>query len=112
MEFFNSIIIKDNLILDRSMHSLLTRNLLSLYLNHCNNESQSQFIFTTHDLLLIDLTLLRIDEIWITERDRYGSLSLFSFSDYEDIDKEKDIRQTYLSGRMGGIPRIILSQIL
>lgn len=86
--------------------------MLSLYLNHCNEGSISQLIFTTHDLLLMDLNLLRIDEIWVTERDRYGISSLFSFSDYEDIDKEKDISQTYLSGRMGGIPGIILSEVL
>lgn len=94
--------------LDRSLHTLLTRNLLKTYLSHCSPEKRSQLLLTTHDVLLMDQKLLRRDEMWVTERDSNESSNLFSFSDYKDIRKDKDIRKSYLQGRFGGIPRILL----
>lgn len=94
--------------LDRSLHTLLTRSLLKTYLSHCTPGKRSQLLFTTHDVLLMDQKLLRRDEMWVTERDSNESSNLFSFSDYKDIRKDKDIRKSYLQGRFGGIPRILL----
>jgi AAA15 family ATPase/GTPase len=94
--------------LDRSLHTLLTLNLLKTYLSHCTPGKRSQLLFTTHDVLLMDQKLLRRDEMWVTERDSNESSNLFSFSDYKDIRKDKDIRKSYLQGRFGGIPQILL----
>jgi uncharacterized protein len=94
--------------IDRSLHTLLTRNLISAYLANCSAEIRSQMLLTTHDVLLIDQHLLRRDEIWVAERDGTGNSTLIPFSNYKDIRFDKDIRKSYLQGRMGGIPRIIL----
>lgn len=93
--------------IDRSLHTLLTRILLETYLNQCNPETRSQLLFTTHDLLLMDQKLLRRDEMWVTERDNSGNSSLIGFAEYDDIRYDKDIRKSYLQGRMGGIPKIL-----
>lgn len=93
--------------LDRSLHSLLTRNLLETFLATAGAESHSQLIFTTHDVMLMDQNLLRRDEMWVAERDAGGASQLWSFSEYADVRKDKDIRKSYLQGRMGGIPRIL-----
>lgn len=95
--------------IDRSLHTLITRKLLDLYLAGCSQTSRSQVFFTTHDVLLMDQQLLRRDEMWITERNLDGVSSLISFSEYKDIRYDKDIRKSYLQGRLGGIPRIILN---
>jgi AAA15 family ATPase/GTPase len=95
--------------IDRSMHTLLIKTLLESYLSCCSTKSRSQLLFTTHDLLLMDNKLLRHDEMWGTERDTSGASTLFSFSDYKDAARDKDIRKSYLQGRLGGIPRILLS---
>jgi len=50
--------------------------------------------------------IFRRDEIWITERDRFGASKLAAFSEFKDVRKDKDIRKSYLQGRMGGVPRI------
>ena len=47
--------------------------------------------------------------MWVAERNSEGSSDLFSFSDYKGIRYDKDIRKSYLQGRLGGIPRILLS---
>jgi hypothetical protein len=97
--------------LDRSLHTLLTRSLLEHYLDCCSATSRAQFIFTTHDALLMNQRLLRRDEIWVTERKSNGSSDLFSFGEYKDARKDKDIRKSYLQGRLGGVPRIFLDDM-
>lgn len=94
--------------LDRSLHALLTRHLVRSYLSGCGPESRSQLLFTTHDILLMDQDLLRRDEMWVTERDQDGVSSLVSFSEYKEIRYDKDIRKSYLHGRLGGTPKILL----
>lgn len=92
---------------DRSLHSLLIRNLIEAYLMGCSAETRTQLLLTTHNVMLMDQQLLRRDEMWVTERDASGVTDLFSFSEYEDIRYDKDIRKSYLQGRMGGVPRIL-----
>ena len=93
---------------DRSLHTLLTRKLLESYLSRCSAETRTQLLFTTHDALIMDQQLLRRDEMWVTERDLAGASNLFSFSEYKDVRYDKDIRKSYLQGRLGGVPRILL----
>lgn len=98
--------------IDRSMHSLLTRQLVEMYLSNCSCETRSQLLFTTHDLLLMDQQIFRRDEIWVAERDGAGTSNLIPFSDYKDVRYDKDIRKSYIQGRLGGIPRILLGSTI
>ena len=92
--------------MDRSLHTLLTRQLLERYLAGCTAETRTQLLFNTHDVLLMDQRWLRRDEMWITERSAAGDSGLLSFSEYRDARYDKDLRKSYLQGRLGGIPRI------
>jgi AAA15 family ATPase/GTPase len=92
--------------LDRSLHSNLTRSLIEHYLGQRTDASQSQLIFTTHDTQLMTQDIFRRDEIWVTERDQFGASKLVAFSEFKDVRKDKDIRKSYLQGRLGGIPKI------
>lgn len=93
---------------DRSLHTLLTRRLLEFYLEGCGPQSRSQLLLTTHDVLLMDQDLLRRDEMWVAERDANGASTLTSFSEFRDVRYDKDIRKSYLQGRLGGIPRLVV----
>ncbi len=94
--------------LDRSLHTNLTRSLIERYLSSCSVNSRSQLLMTTHDVLLMDQQLLRRDEMWVSERDNSGISKLFSFSEFKDVRYDKDIRKSYLQGRLGGVPKILL----
>lgn len=98
--------------INRSLHPLLTRKLLEAFLASCSSETRSQLLLTTHDVLLMDQQLLRRDEMWVAERDASGASNLISFSEYKDVRYDKDIRKSYLQGRLGGIPRILLGGAL
>ena len=94
--------------LDRSLHTILTRRLIEVYLANCSPKTRSQLLLTTHDVLLMDQDIFRRDEMWVVEHDRSGASTLMSFSDYKDIRHDKDVRKSYLQGRLGGIPRILI----
>ena len=98
--------------IDRSLHPLLIRQLLEAYLASCSTKTRTQLLLTTHDVMLMDQQLLRRDEMWVAERDNSGASSLFSFSEYKDVRYDKDLRKSYLQGRLGGIPRILLGGVL
>ena len=91
--------------LDRSLHTLLSKNLIKQFINNTAIGINSQLLFTTHDLNLLDLKLLRKDEIWFVEKNNYGASEIWSLSEY-DIDTDLAIQKGYLNGRFGAIPFI------
>ena len=56
----------------------------------------------------MDQQLFRRDEMWVTERDENGISNLVSFSEYKDVRIDKDIRKSYLQGRLGGVPHFLI----
>src|SRR5690606_37983935 len=98
--------------IDRSLHTLLTRRLVELFLSSCDHECRNQLFFTTHDVLLMDQDMFRKDEMWVTEKSTEGASALYSFSEFSDIRNDKDIRKSYLQGRMGGIPKLLVGSCL
>jgi hypothetical protein len=60
-------------------------------------------VFTTHDTSLLDLTIFRRDQIWLTEKDQSGATDLYSLQDYSPR-KGEAIQKGYLLGRYGAIP--------
>jgi uncharacterized protein len=47
------------------------------------------------------------DGMWVTERGSSGATTLIPFADFKDVRYDKDLRKSYLQGRMGGVPRIL-----
>lgn len=68
--------------LDRSFHSKLTEEYIKRFFEIIKEHS-CQLICTTHDLNLMDLQILRQDEIWFVERESDHSTRIYSLSDYK-----------------------------
>jgi AAA15 family ATPase/GTPase len=90
--------------IDRSLHPLLCHALLKLFLDACPGKCQ-QMIVTTHETHLLDLDLLRRDEVWFMEKDRHQQSRLSSLGDWK-ARKDLRIEKGYLQGRFGGVPFI------
>lgn len=88
--------------LDRSFHSKLTEEYIKRFFK-ITKEKSCQLICTTHDLNLMDLRILRQDEIWFIEREKDHSSRIYSLSDYKQR-FDKNILNDYLIGRYGAIP--------
>ncbi len=92
--------------LDRSLHPHMTRHFVNLFLNNCDNNTRSQLIFSTHDVMLFTQEIFRRDELWLVEKDDSGSSCMYSVAEFKDKRYDEVIRKSYLSGRMGGIPHL------
>ena len=88
--------------LDRRLHPKLSHFFVQAALE---GKHTSQLIFTTHDTNLLDLDLLRRDEIWFVEKDKGGASHLYSLAEFKTRPDLK-IEKGYLNGRFGGIPFI------
>jgi AAA15 family ATPase/GTPase len=98
----DSLILIDEL--NQSLHTKLAQLFYEMFMNSCKG-LRKQLIFTTHDILLMDLDLVRQDEIWFIERQENHSSKLYSLSDYKvRIDSKKKLGADYLVGRYGAIP--------
>lgn len=92
--------------IERSMHPLLTRQLIEMVQDSSINTSGAQLLFTTHDALLLDLNLMRRDQIWFAEKnDRSCATELYSLASFSPR-KGENVRKGYLQGRFGAIPFI------
>lgn len=89
--------------LDSSLHPLMMRHLLELFHGADTSNKQAQLIFTTHDTTLLDVDILRRDQIWFIEKDVDHSSRLYPLSDFNPRNKEA-LEKGYLSGRYGAIP--------
>jgi len=92
--------------LDRKLHPHLSRFFVSSFLARCGEDQRSQLIFTTHDTHLMDLDLLRRDEIWFFEKDAFGASTLYSMNAL-NVRRDLKLDKSYLQGRFGGIPLIL-----
>lgn len=96
----SSVILIDEI--DRSLHTNLTREFYKLFYE-LSEDSNRQLIATTHDSNLLDLDLIRQDEIWFIERAKDNSSTIFSLNKFKErFDKKVD--KEYLLGRYGAIP--------
>ena len=92
--------------LEASLHPLLVREIISLFASfEFSGTRCAQLLFTTHNPLLLDQSLLRRDQIWFTEKDDEGATRLYPLTDFKPR-KDEALVKGYLAGRYGGVPFI------
>lgn len=95
--------------LDAKLHPLLTRNIVLLFMDLNKNERKAQLIFATHDTNLLDLDLVRRDQIWFTEKDRVEATDVYSLVQFKNDNggnNQRDVKRDYIRGRYGAVPFI------
>ncbi len=88
--------------IDRSLHPMLVRKFLECFFQSCAG-GHRQIIVTTHESSLLDLDLLRRDEIWFAEKDSAHATHLYSLADFK-VRNDLEIRKHYMQGRFGAVP--------
>jgi predicted ATP-dependent endonuclease of OLD family len=98
----NHVLVVDEL--DRSLHPLLTRFLVSRFHGRqSDGGGAGQLIFTTHTTSLLDPKLLRRDQILLVEKGRDLASVFYPLTDFH-ARKGAPLEKSYLEGRMGAIP--------
>ena len=92
--------------LETSLHPLLARKIVELFINKKYNKKGAQLLFSTHDTNLLDLNFLRRDQIWITEKGKETNYStkLVCLSQIKGIRKDENIQKGFLQGKYTKIP--------
>lgn len=95
--------------LDAKLHPLLTRNIVLLFMDPQKNQHGAQLIFATHDTNLLDLDIIRRDQIWFAEKDDVEATDIYSLVEFKDehgkkVRNDRDIKHDYIRGRYGAIP--------
>lgn len=89
--------------IERSLHPTLCEKLLKDF-QAINKNLNSQIIFTTHQVSIMD-NILRRDEIYFCEKDNLGNSSISSLLEYESR-SDSVISKKYLEGRFGAVPNL------
>lgn len=90
--------------LDSKLHPNLVCHLVEIFNSREKNPHNAQLIFNTHDTNLLSSGAFRRDQIWFTEKDRYGAASLYSLSDVKNVREKEDLEDNYIRGKYGAIP--------
>lgn len=90
---------------NRCLHPLITKQFVSDFLDLAV-ERNIQLIVTTHETSLMDLKLLRQDEIgFVEKRESDGCSRIFSLEDY-GARFDKSIRNAYMKGQYDAVPKL------
>ena len=90
---------------DARLHPLISRAIVGLFNSKETNPRNAQLIFMTHDTNLLSSKIFRRDQIWFTEKNRYGATDLYSLAEYQ-ISDDAPFENDYIQGRYGAIPYI------
>jgi hypothetical protein len=92
--------------LDAQLHPNLVCRIISLFHSVGFNHKNAQLVFNTHDTNLLDSGLFRRDQIWFTDKDKYGAAKLYSLADFssDDVRKNEAFEENYMKGKYGAVP--------
>lgn len=97
--------------IERELHPLLVEYLIAKFQSKNSNVNGSQIIFTTHNTELMNLELLRKDQIYFADKQNDDGVSeLYGMSDFSTRTTE-NIRKGYLVGKYGAIPDIDIEEV-
>lgn len=92
--------------LDSSLHPNLVTKIVELFNSKVRNPNNAQLIFNTHNTNLLSVDLFRRDQVWFTEKNRYGEAALYSLADFKtsEVRKEDNFEKNYIRGKYGAVP--------
>jgi AAA15 family ATPase/GTPase len=92
--------------LDSKLHPNLVCRIVSLFNSKELNTKNAQLIFNTHDTNLLSTGLFRRDQIWFTDKNKYGEAKLYSLADFksDEVKKNEPFEENYIRGKYGAVP--------
>ena len=96
--------------IETGLHPLLVKNIIKLFQDKKINKYNSQLFFTTHITNILDLRLLRRDQIWFTKREAQNEYSTeaYSLAEIKGTRLSDNIERDYLKGEYVRIPKTLI----
>lgn len=97
--------------LERELHPMLVNFIVSKFQSKRSNPNGAQIIFTTHNMELMNLELMRKDQIYFVDKMKDdGASELYSVVDFTTKTAD-NIRKGYLVGKYGATPNIEIEEV-
>ena len=97
--------------IEKEMHPMLVNYIIARFQSKRTNTNGAQLIFTTHNTELMNMELLRKDQLYFADKNQVdGSSELYSISDFNTRTTE-NIRKGYLAGKYGATPDIEIEEV-
>ena len=97
--------------LGKDMNPVLMEYVVSLFQRKKRNPNNAQIIFTTHNTELLNMELLRRDQIYFVDKNRKNGVSdLYCLNDFSPSLSE-NIKKEYLLGKFGAIPNVDIGEV-
>jgi hypothetical protein len=92
--------------IDRELHPLLAEYIISQFQSPETNQGRAQIIFTTHDTELLNMEILRKDQVYFVDKNKKSGVSeLFNLTELP-VRTNDNIRKAYLVGKYGAVPDV------
>lgn len=97
--------------LERELHPMLVNYIIAKFQSKASNPNGAQIVFTTHNTELMNLELLRKDQLYFVDKhDKDGTSELYSLSEFSTRTTD-NIRKGYLVGKYGAIPDVEIEEV-
>ena len=97
--------------LERELHPMLVNYIVAKFQSKKSNPNSAQIIFTTHNTELMNLEIMRKDQIYFADKRRTdGSSELYSVTDFSTKTAD-NIRKGYLVGKYGATPNLEIEEV-
>ena len=97
--------------IEKGLHPFLVDFIISKFQSKKSNPKGAQIIFTTHNIKLMNLDILRKDQLYFADKNRTdGSSELYSISEFGTKTTE-NILKGYIVGKYGAIPNIKTEEV-
>lgn len=84
--------------IESHLHPSAVRQIIKLF--NSNQNSKAQIILTTHDINLLDIDILRRDQIWFSAMStEERSSNIFRLSGLKGVRKDDNLKKNYLEGK-------------
>lgn len=97
--------------IERELHPMLVDFVVSKFQSKRTNPYGAQIVFTTHNTELLNMELLRKDQLYFVDKDQEdGASELYSISEFSTRTTD-NIRKGYLLGKYGATPNIEIEEV-
>ena len=97
--------------IERELHPMLVDFVVSKFQSKRTNPYGAQIVFTTHNTELLNMELLRKDQLYFADKDQEdGASELYSISEFSTRTTD-NIRKGYLLGKYGATPNIEIEEV-
>ena len=92
--------------LSSSLHPKIELFIIKLFLDNEINVKGAQLLINTHNINIIDNNLFTREQVWFTDRNKYGESNLFCLDEFDKnlIRDYANYGKSYCDNRLGALP--------